>query len=231
MKKNIISKIFSAGVLLITLPLLFTACINDEGTYDYNELAEISFENIPELTEVIGYADHIKISPRFVSSTEGEIKPGDPNWTVQYRLGHKGMGTMGFDEETQTRLVWKDLTPASGFDLDVLAEFSTGAYLLWITLTDNRNGAVYSKQFEVNVSSSTYEGWLVLCNEGTEERARLDMISKLPGNRIEAIYDVAAGLPTLHRASCIMAWPQGSNPGDHINLFTHEGSYKLDAET
>ena len=231
MKQKIIYKVLAVGMFFFALPLLFTSCINDDGTYDYHELPEISFENIPALTEVIAYADRIQISPRFVSSTEGEIKPGDPNWTVQYRIGPKGMGNMGVNPETGEREVFRDITPKSGFDLDILAEFSTGMYQLWITLTDNRNNSVTSHQYDISVSSSTYEGWLVMCNEGSEERARLDMITKLPGNRIEAIYDICKGLPELHHATCIHAWVQGSNPGDHINLFTREGSYRLDSET
>ena len=227
--KAVVSGIGSAMLLLAAC--LLTGCVNDDGSYDYHELGEISFENIPALTEVIAHADYIKISPRFVSSTEGEIKPGDPNWTVQYRLGPKGMGTMGINPETGEREVFRDITPASGFDLDILADFPTGMYVLWVTLTDNRNGAVFSKQFDISISSATYEGWLVLCNEGSEELARLDMISKLPGNRIQAVHGVCEGLPTLHRATCISAWPQGSNPGDHINMFTQEGSFNLNDET
>lgn len=222
----------AATFLLFSAACLLTGCVQDDGSYDYTELAEISIENIPELTEVIAYADRIKISPRFVSSTEGEIKPGDPNWTVLYRFGHKGMGDFGLNEDETDNVVWKVFTPAEGtFDIDVPADFSTGKYVLWVTVTDNRNGSVTSEQFDISISSSTYEGWLVLCNEGTNERARLDMITKLPGNRIEPIYDICKGLPELHQATCISAWVQGSNPGDHINMFTREGSYNLDAET
>ena len=231
MKSNLLYQLFTIGAFLTSLPLLFTACINDDGTYDYNELPEISFENIPELTEVIAYVDHIKLSPRFVSSTEGEINPGDPNWTVQYRFGHKGMGSMGVDSVAMERIVWLDLTPTSGFDIDVPADFTTGMYTLWVTLTDNRNGSVTSKQYDVSVSSSTYEGWLVLCNEGTDEVARLDMISKLPGNKIEAIHDICKGLPVLHKGTCINAYAQQQNPGDAAHLFTMDGSYELDPET
>ena len=235
MKQYIIKQVKAAGMLCACLLLLatgtLTSCVKDDGSYDYTELPEISFQGIPEVTEVLAYIDHINISPKFVSSTEGEIKSGDPNWSVQYRLGYKGMGNFGVNEEGTGTIVWKDLAPASGFDLDVPAEFSTGTYQLWVTLTDNRNQSVTSKQYDVIVGSTTYEGWLVLCNEGAEERARLDMITKLSSTRTEAIHDIAKGLPTLHHATCINSWPQGSAPGDRINLFTEEGSYNLDAES
>ena len=216
---------------LLAVLSMFTACINDDGTYDYNELADITIEGIPELTEVLAYLDHVKISPRFYSSIDGEIKPGDPNYTIQYRFGHKGMGSMGVDSVAMKSIVWEDWTPASGFDIDHHVEYSTGAYLLWVTVTDNRNGSVTSKQYELTIGSTTYEGWLVLCNEGNDERVRLDMISKISSTRTEAIHDIAAGLPLLHHATCIHPFTQGSTPGDQIYLFSREGSYQLDAES
>lgn len=217
--------------LLFALTAVLSACVNDDGNYNYTEPAEITIENIPELTEVLAYVDHIKLQPRFVSSEEGEIKADDPNYTVQYRLGHKGMGVMETDREAGTYKVWEDITPDSGFDIDVPANYSTGAYTLWVTITDNRNKATTSKQFDISVGSTTYEGWLVLCNEGSEERARLDMISKLSTTRTEAIHDIAAGLPTLHHATCVNMFPQMADPGDRLRLFTREGSYELDNES
>ena len=182
-------------------------------------------ENIPALTEVLQYIDHIQISPKFVSSTEGEIKPGDANYEVLYRLGHKGMGNFGYDYEQQKSIVWKELDFVSGtFNLDVPADFPTGMYTLWITLTDKRDGSVTSKQFDISIVSTTYEGWLVLCNEGSDNVARLDMITKLPGNRINAIHNICEGLPTLHNATCINAWAEQMNPGDHWTR-PWDGSY------
>ena len=231
MKININKKWLLAGAIACLAAPLLTACVEDDGSYDYRELPEITIEGIPEVTEVLAYADDITMSPRFISSTEGEISPTDPNYTVQYRFGHKGMGNFGLNEEGTASVVWMDVTPASGFNVDFPANYSTGAYQLWVTITDNRTGAVTSKQYDINISSATYEGWLVLCNEGTEERARLDMISKLPGGSIRAVHDIAAGLPTLHHATDFIVWSQDASPGDQAYIFTREGSYELDPES
>lgn len=223
--KNII------GCCLCSLFLL-AACIDDNGNYDYRELAEIKVENVPEVIEVLGYVDHIRISPKFVSSIEGEIKAGDPNYTVCYRIGYKGMGSLGgYDTVTMTSKPWVNITPASGFDLDIPADYTPDTYCIWMTVTDNRNNAVTSKVYDVVVSSSTGEGWLVLCNEGADERARLDMISRLSSTRTEPIYDVAKGMPTVHHATCISFVPKMSNPGNVISVFTQEEDYMLDQET
>ena len=235
MKQHIINKVKVAGGALASL-LLFASCflascVNDDGSYDYTELAEITIEGIPELTEVLGHVENIKLSPRFISSVDGEIKPGDSNYTVQYRIGHKGMGSMAVDSVAQKALAWLDITPKSGFDIDYPADFSTGAYLLWVTITDNRNGAVTSKQYQINVGSTTYEGWLVLCNEGAEERVRLDMISKISSTKTVVAKDLAQGLPTLHHATSVLLFTKDANPGDEAYLFTREGSYDLDTES
>jgi len=235
MKQYIINKIKTVGgfftcFLLLAAGCLYS-CVSDDGSYDYTELPEITFENIPELTEVLGYVDRIQISPRFISSTEGEIKSGDPNYTVQYRIGHKGMGSMGVDSVAMKSIAWLDVTPKSGFDLDVPADFSTGAYLLWVTLTDNRNGSVTSKQYQINVGSTTYEGWMVLCNDGADERVRLDMISKISSTKTVVAKDIAKGLPNIHHATSFIVWTQDASPGDQAYIFSREGSYELDSES
>ena len=66
------------------------SCIDDNGNYDYVELAEITIEGVPETIEVLGYVDNITIDPQITSSTEGEITANDPNYKFQYRLGYKG---------------------------------------------------------------------------------------------------------------------------------------------
>lgn len=217
----------------LCLVSVFTACVDDKGNYDYNELAEITVENLPaQPYELLGYVDHIKISPKIISSIEGEIKSGDPNYTVRYRLGYKGMGSLGgVDEDKQQSIAFLDVTPESGFDLDIPANYSPTVYVMWMTITDNRTNAVTSLQFDISISSTTSEGWLVLCNEGEQERARLDMISQLTSTRIETLHDVASGMPECHHATCIGFVPKMSNPGNVITVFTHEDDYMLDQET
>lgn len=229
MKTTIINKTLVA--MLAFSSCLFTACVEDEGNYNYKQLDEITVEGISDKPiEVLSRVDHIKISPKFYANGKA-ITPGDPNYTVRYRFGHAGMGSMGIDEETNTSIAWKEFIPKDDYSIDEYADFGTGAYLIWLTVTDNRTGAVTSKQYNVNIGSTTYEGWLVLCNEGDDNRARLDMISKISSDRIETIHDICKGLPLLHNATGINAFPQGSNPGDQVHIFTKEGAYEIDSES
>lgn len=227
MKSSIINKTL-VGLLAFS-SCMFTACVEDEGNYNYKELDEITIKGIPENIEVLSKVDYIKINPKIYANGK-EITNGDPNYTVRYRFGHKGMGSMGIDYENQKHIVWKELEANDDFSLNEFANYNTGTYLIWLTVTDNRNGAVTSKQYTVSVGSTTFEGWLVLCNEGDENRARLDMISKVKADQIATIHDICSGLPELHNATCINAFPQEGNPGDQIHLFTKEGAYELDPE-
>lgn len=227
MKKSFINKAFVGALALCAAT--FTSCVEDEGNYNYKELAKVSIENIPEMTEVLSYIDHIKISPKIIVDGN-KLAADNKDFTVLYRFGHKGMGSFGYDEASGHTIAWKEYKPTTGFDLDIPAEFSTGAYTLWVTVTDNRDGSVTSKQYYVNVGSTTYEGWLVLCNEGADNRVRLDMISRINSSRIDAIHNICAGLPEQNNATGILFFPDGSD-GDQIHLFSKDGSYCINSES
>lgn len=224
MKKSILAFLFIIS--------LFVACVDDKGSYDYMELGDIRVEGIPSVMEVLGYVENITVSPKITSSVEGEIKADNPNYTFQYRLGYKGMGSLGgVDEDKGVTYPWVDVTPESGFNLDIPANYSADSYVCWFTVTDNRNDVVTSCFFDIVVSSTTSEGWLVLCNEGAAERVRLDMISRISSTRIETIHDIAAGLPEIHHATSLGFLPQLANPGDEVSVFSKEGCYLLDNES
>lgn len=210
--------------------LLLSSCMKDKGNYTYVDLGEITVENVAEEMELLGFIDHIVIDPKITSTIDGEIKPDNKNYTIKYKLGYKGMGSMGGVVDGK-RQVWLDITPENGFKIDIPADYTPNKYVCWMTITDNRNNNVVSKFFDINISSTTYEGWLVLGNEGTEERARLDMISLLSSTRTEPIYDIAKGMPTIYQATQLGFHTAQSNPGDEISIFSKTGAYKLSNST
>lgn len=211
--------------------VLLTGCVNDDGTYDYKTLADIKVENVPEKMELLSYVDHITVDPKIISSEEGEIKADNPNFTVEYKLGYKGMGALGGnDYEAMKSLPWVELKPTDGFKLDVPANYGSEQYVLWMMITDKRNNTVTDKLIDISIASTTSNGWLVYCNEGTDERVRLDMISQLTSTRIETIHDIISGMPTLHHATDLGFVAQMANPGDQFTAFSKEGAYMLDNE-
>lgn len=221
MKKYIIS-------LLFALPL-FSACFKDKGNYDYTELPEITITGVPTEIEVLANLENITVSPTITSSTDGAIHDNDPNYTVEYKLGYKSMGSM--TDTDGSRKVFLTLNPEGNINLDVPANYSPGNYRCWMTVTDNRNNVTHSHFFDVIISTTTYEGWLVLCNEGPQQRARLDMISVISSTRTETIHDIAKGLPEIHHATQVAFHPTQASPGARVYIFSREGSYLLDNST
>ena len=207
---------------------LLISCAEDLGNYDYREVAEITIENVPEVIEVLGNSDHIVVKPKVVSSLDGEVKEGDANFEFTYKIEKKSGGTMVAGQK------WVDLNPLKTLNLDTLAAFAADTYIGWFGVTDKRSGVETSKTFDIKVSSPTYEGWMVLCNEGEQERVRMDMISVISAERVIPAYDVLAplGFPELRHARGIGFYPnRRANPDDVIYVMSEEGTYRLDRET
>ena len=219
MKINILVSLF--------LAFSFIACFDDKGNYDYHEVAELTIENIPELIEVLGSSDHIIVQPKVTSSLEGEITNDNPNFEFTYKLEKKSGGILA-DEK------WVNLNPSKSLDLDTLASFPADTYIVWFTVKDIRSGVETSTTFDVKVTSPTYEGWMILCNEGNQERVRMDMISVISAERVIPAYDLLTplGLPDLKKANEIgFSTSLFASPNDQIYVMSEEGAYLIDRET
>lgn len=217
-------KYITALLLVVTF---FTSCMKDKGNYDYKELSDIKVEGIPERIEVLSKIERIVVTPKIISSKEGEIKGDNPNYAFRYRLGYKSYGVLGGVVDGRPE-AWVDLPTTNGFNLDVPANFDANTYICWFTVTDKRNNLVHSHLFDVIISSTTYQGWMVLSNMGQEEQVRLDMISHISDTRTEVVYDIAEGLPEIHHGTQIAYYPRSN---ERIYIFSKEGSYQLDNET
>ncbi|WP_349113478.1 PKD-like family lipoprotein [Butyricimonas faecihominis] len=213
-------------VLFLFVSSLY-ACFDDKGNYDYQKVTEITIENIPEVIEVLGNSDHIIVKPKVISSLEGEILEDNVNFKFEYKIEIK-------DGVTKSGQKWINLNPLGTLNLDTLATFAADTYAGWFIVTDKRSGVQASTIFDIKVSSPTYEGWMVLCNEGEQERVRMDMIAVISAERVIPAYDILTplGLPELKYARGIGFYPNlFSNPADVIYVMSEEGTFKLDKET
>ena len=215
-------------IILFLFVFSFCGCFDDKGNYNYHEVAEITIENIPEVVEVLGNSDHIVVNPKVISSLEGEIGGDNTNFEFNYKIEKKLGGVLVSGQH------WVDLNPSGSLDLDTLAAFAADTYIAWFSVTDKRSGVQTSKTFDIKVSSPTYEGWMVLCDEGENERVRMDMISVISAERVIPAYDLltSLGLPELKHAKGIGFYPNRfASPADLIYVMSAEGTYKLDRET
>ena len=212
-------------ILLLFMPLLWS-CFEDKGNYDYHEVGEIVIEDIPDMIEVLSNADRIVITPKVISTVEGEIKDGDPNYEFIYRFDLK-RGSINRPDP------WVVLNPSGSMNLDTLATFPSNSYIGWFIVKDLRTDIETYKTFDVNITSPTFEGWMVLCNEGDDNRVRFDMISRISADRITPVHDIMTdlGLPECTNATQLGLLPSLYAQGDAIYIFSETGSYGINAST
>ncbi len=206
------------------MALLNAACFDDKGNYSYspvNELEIIVEKSYP----VLANADTIKVFPKIVSSLEGEILPSDPNYTYQYRAARLLSEAGG----SEGALFVMD----SSFSRDLIipAKLEAGKYNCWLDVKDIRTEVVTTAAFTLEVSSVTREGWMVLCDEGEDNRVRLDMIARISDERYVQTFDILyRDLPDLHQAYSLAFFQDAYNIDDFIYLLSGSGAYQLDAE-
>lgn len=175
MKKTILKLMPVVGMCAA---ISFTSCSKDKGNYTYSDKNIITIENIPALTSVLANAEYVDLKPVITSSIDGDVKADDANYSFTYmRKNSEGK--------------WVQL--GSEKDLHILAEMSAGTNNCYFAVTDNRTGVQTIYPFDVRATTITSEGWLVLCNEGAEEKVRMDMLSQISLNRVTPAYNV---LPT-----------------------------------
>ncbi|MDR1414421.1 MAG: hypothetical protein LBI96_01295, partial [Odoribacteraceae bacterium] len=172
-------------LLIPLLAVCLTACFKDKGNNTYIDVPDLIVEGIPETIEVLGGVERILVRP-VINTPEGVVKGDDPNFSFVYKTGYS---------DTLARVM----------ELDTMANFRSGTYTCWFIATDNRTGQAASAVFTLKVATTVYEGYMVLCNEGTEERARLDMISHIAAGRDVLARDVMPllGMPAAHHATRI----------------------------
>ncbi len=207
--------------------LSVTACYDDKGNYNYKDVPVITAENLPETTiSVVQKTDPIILRPSFTSSIDGVIDD-NPNYEFGCLL-YKNAGV--FPDGSR----YKDINPEHNKDIDYIPDDNEGDYTCWYTVTDKRTGEVTNFEIPVKITSATYEGWMVLCDEGAENKVHMDLISILSKERPAEIYHDVLGenAPDITNAKSVFydPWPKYAH-GDYLWLVSEDGTYSLNAST
>lgn len=205
--------------------LMMSSCYEDKGNYSYDEIPVITAENMPTSITVVQKADPIVIEPSFTSSIEGKIDD-NPNFEFGCKLYIK-RGSLSTDSR------YIDIDEEKNINVYYLPEVAPDDYVCWYTVTDKRTGVTTNFEIPVKVTSSTYEGWMVLSNVGAENKVRLDLVSVITQDRTTPIYDLLGpNAPDLRNGISLLydAWPRYAK-GDYIALVSETGTYALDATT
>ena len=219
-------KYINLGFISLLLLFIAASCSEDKGNYTYEDVPEITITGVQESYDLMRGVDSLVFTPTVTSSTEGEIAADNPNYEYGCLLRPTNGTSFGENDNSYTHDMNPDKTQAFTYGFSEMVGSYQGIY----TVTDKRTNVTAYHTFNISLRSSVYEGWMVLCNEGDDNRVRLDMVSVISSDRITPVYDLLnESFPEQHNATQIMfAHNMYATTGDYIYLMTETGSYKLD---
>lgn len=195
--------------------LLVAACAEDKGNYTYGDKAVITIDGIASRIDVLAGAEYIDLKPTVTSNLEGIIDDGNPNFEFLY-------------QRKNSRGEWVEVGDKK--DLYILASLETGTHPFLFSVTDKRTEVKSLKLFNVNATTITSEGWMLLCNEGENERVRLDMLAQISTSRIIPAYDVIIrkeDVPEQYHATNLGFYSTNGGTGNRIVMMSEDAAYCL----
>lgn len=204
-------------VLLFVLgALLFAGCYKDLGNYDYSEINQVTFSGFPEeMQYAYRLVDTVRVSPAIEGSLEGkDLTNYSLKWQAVVKSGSVD-GTTTFDLDSNR------------LDLEYFVQLPEAKYTVYLLVEDKTSGVTWRQGFDLQVTSATYEGWLIL-SEDSEGYSRLDMISTSTPEE-EIIRDLWANSPLREfkgpRSLQLLGGMSGTRP---VYFLAEEAQAKLD---
>lgn len=193
-------------IFALTAGSLLASCAGDLGNYDYHTLKE---------PVIMGIETDLSVLTHTRLSLHPDLGPEaftDSDYTFEWRA-------LSLSDNTTMTV----LGQTRNLEYDV--ELFPGSYLLLFRVIERATGIFWQAEYNLQVSESTSEGWMVLCAEGPEKRARLDMVSKVTG---ETYLDVLSenGMPELRNPYRIQ-WSRFADSESPYYLLTGDGATRL----
>lgn len=190
------------GSLKYIFAFLLVACSPDLGNYTYSDLDEPNVSGIEDV-EVLAFT-RLQLSPVYESTFNASLC--DFEWKA-------------VDNNTLTVTV---LGTEPTLDCDV--DLAPGKYTLYFTISEKASGIFWRREVQMTVSSSTSEGWMVLCSDSG--RTRLDFVSVVTGDTYTDIL-ASSALPQLYGPRKIMWLSSKTDASSPFYLFTDQGATRL----
>lgn len=207
---------------LLATTAMFASCYEDKGNYNYTEMEEITGDGFPDQISVVQKSDYIELNPTFTSSQNGTID-NNPNYEFGCLLWKSG----GTFEDTRTRQ--KDINEEHAKDIKYFADLDQGDYVIQYMVTNKTTGVTTNFKVPVKVTSATYEGWMVLCDD-KDGNARLDLVSRISPTRINVVTNLLGSKdPKLKgaRSMYMDAYPFNYYGRNGLWYCTEHGTYTL----
>ncbi|KAF2509444.1 hypothetical protein EYY60_13785 [Flavobacterium zhairuonense] len=210
---------------ILSLMLVLTySCAEDEGNYDYKAINEVHATGIEE-SYTVYTGDYFKIAPDL---NETLI---DVNNIDRYSYEWVALNPTKLLLESRTLI-------STTKNLDGVIKLAPGSYNVYYFVKDNVTGVTWQQEpFKLNVVSAIYEGWLVIGN--VQDKARLDMISILPGiPQPKIITDVldasGSALKLTGKAVDVSCFASAVSVGSAYGVYvttTENGTARLDPDS
>lgn len=204
------------AIVLVLILVLASACMEDEGNYDYNEINEVTIDGLEANYEVLKF-DNFNIVPELSFSLD-ENQQG----LYAYKWEAIRSASIGSGEPAIELSVERNLTAR--------VTLPVGQYDLYYTVKDLSTNVEIFKESKLKVVTSLYEGWLLLTE--TNNGPRLDMVSKV-GGEFSPIYNVldGSGLELSGTADFVYTYPyKPSFYGIYIST-SGNGTVKIEPDT
>ena len=214
------NKFFNYNAAVALSMLMLASCAEDKGNYEYSDKEIITISGIPEQISVLANAENIVITPTITSNLRGEIgnNHSDFEFSCQRKEDNKWV-EMCSDPQTK--------------DINMLADISAKQHTCRYVVTDKATGVRTSFLFYINATTTTSEGWILLCNEESTNKVRVDMLSHISMNRIVPAYNVvkfSEEVPTLQGPRSLVFTASWRAWGNKIIMSTETGSYLIPSE-
>ncbi len=208
---------FTLNILLLFTLLI--SCSEDKGNYIYDDKELVTIE-IPTQLTALAFAESIDVKPIITSNLRGSIDKG----------------SQGFEFMCETKNSdgkWVPMGVLNEKDVHIAAGLNAATYTCRYSVTNTDTGVRHSKLFYVRFLTTTTEGWMVLCDVGTDNRVRLDMLSQLSFDRIIPAHDVLKvdeTMPELYNSASLSFYANRRAIRNKIVLMSETGAYILPSE-
>ncbi len=224
MKKN-----FNISYMPWVLVFLFTACFDDKGNYDYNDLKDAVID-IPEVTanggkiSRDGYTE-LTLTPDIKFNMEAKAEEFDFEWSIFSQAPKADEN----DKYEPKKVIGKEQ------NLSWIIDVVPGDYYLVLRITHKETKAVTDYKFEFSINTIT--GWIVYDEKDGEGDLHVirdgDIIPNLSTEQTGVIYNCFSGSNGGEKLDgCkFLSWRNMDNNYDHIFVWKEDGVVKLNAKT
>lgn len=198
-------------ILMIGLAVGLISCYRDLGNYDYREINEVKVLALPDQVKYTGI-DSLIVLPvlEYTQEPQGE-------YTYEWSVIRTGI-MLGADN--------KAIVIGQAKELRYFVELPAGKYIATLNVTDETTSLVWKSNFNLTVSSPTYKGWMVLCDD--HGKARLDMMED-SGEASMLSFDILSRtpLPVKHEPWKMQIVTLDMGGSWEIFMLTGEGGVRL----